>query len=86
VTLASYKTLGFLKYGLEIRPQYAFTAFRALLPSANYYAENIHTTALQKLIQKNFKEQYKVTLDFLRPLTEVCKGFKKKPDLFVHFR
>jgi hypothetical protein len=71
VTLASYKTLGRLKYGLEIRPQYAFTAFRALLPSANYYADNIQTTALQQLIQHNFKEQYKVTLNFFRSLTEV---------------
>jgi hypothetical protein len=44
VTLASYKTLGLLKYGLEFRPQYAFTAFRALLSTANYYAENIHYT------------------------------------------
>ncbi len=26
-----------------------------------------------------------MTLDFFRPLTEVWKGFKKKPDLFVHF-
>jgi hypothetical protein len=54
-----------LKSGLNM------PAFRALLPSANYYAENIQTTALQQLIQQNFKEQYKVTLDFCRPLTEV---------------
>jgi hypothetical protein len=52
VTLASYKTLGLLKYGLEIRPQYAFTASKALLPSANYYAENIQTTELQQLIKQ----------------------------------
>jgi hypothetical protein len=37
-------TLAFLKnprssIGMEIRPQSAFTAFRALLPSANYSAE-----------------------------------------------
>ncbi len=41
---ASCDDIGFLKnprssIGLEIRPQSAFSAFRALLPSANYSAE-----------------------------------------------
>ncbi len=42
----SFGDIGLIKtpgssIGLEIRPQRAFTAFRALLPSANYSAENL---------------------------------------------